>query len=72
LRQQIDFGVSDKVIIFGTGENKKVFLDLNNEFGLFKRVLAVEHPRFIMQYKSANMDEYLTNYKRIFNEALST
>jgi hypothetical protein len=72
LRQQIDFGVSDTVIILGTGKNKKAFLDLNNELGLFKRVFAVEHPRFIMQYKRASMKNYLTKYKDIFTEALST
>lgn len=72
LRQQIDFGVSDTVIILGTGKNKKAFLELNNELGLFKRILAVEHPRFIMQYKRANMKEYLNQYRKIFTEALST
>lgn len=70
LEQQADLGVSDTVILLGTGKNKKVFLGLNNELGLFKRVLAVEHPRFIMQYKSKHIEKYLHKYRSVFTEAL--
>lgn len=66
---QLTFGARrDKVIVLGTGKNYKIFNDLNREYGWFKKVYAVEHPRFIMQYRRKNIKEYLNKYKQIFRE----
>jgi len=72
LQRQVDLGVSNTAILLGTGKNQKTFLELNKELGLFKRVLAVEHPRFIMQYKNKHMDDYLEKYQSVFTEVLGT
>lgn len=72
LRMQMDFGVSrDAAILIGTGKNQKFFTDLNNEHGFFKKLYAVEHPRFIMQYRRKQLSQYLKKYQQIFSEALS-
>ncbi len=73
IKTQLAFGANRKAAIcLGTGKLKEVTLKLNDEFGFFDRILAVEHPRFIMQYRRKKMDEYVEKYLRVFNEALST
>ena len=69
---QMDFGVNRKVaILIGTGKNQKFFADLNDKHGFFKKLYAVEHPRFIMQYRRKQLAKYLKKYQRIFSEALA-
>lgn len=70
LKQQIDFGVRDTCILLGTGKNQKVFTEINKELGLFRKVYAVEHPRYIMQYKRKYLNDYLDKYMETFARAL--
>ena len=62
----------DVAILLGTGRNQRVFTELNQEHGFFDRVYAVEHPRFIMQYRRKRLREYLEKYKEVFSQALSS
>ncbi len=72
LRRQMDFGVSrSAAILIGTGKNQKFFTDLNKEYGFFKKLYAVEHPRFIMQYRRKQLPQYLKKYQEVFSEALA-
>ncbi len=32
------------------------------EYGFFKEIIALEHPRFIMQYKSKSKQTYIDKY----------
>jgi hypothetical protein len=57
-------------IIFGTGKNKKFFEELNRERGFFETIYALEHPRFIMQYRRRQIDEYVQKYQEVFAKAL--
>ena len=59
LQQQCSFGARDTVILLGIGKNQKKFIELNSEFGFFKNVFALEHPRFIMQYRRKSLKDYL-------------
>ena len=71
IKAHLDFGSSRKAaIVLGTGKIKKVFENLNNEYQFFERVFAVEHPRFIMQYRRKYIREYLEAYQKTFAEAL--
>ncbi len=71
LRQQITLGASVKsVILFGTGKNLKTFTELNNTYHFFEYIYALEHPRFIMQYKRKQLPQYLKKYSEIFSRAL--
>lgn len=70
IRKQIDFGIkTDICFCFGTGKNEKFLRKLNDEHQFFGRLIALEHPRFIMQYKSASkqfyIDKYLTAFKSV-------
>lgn len=53
---------TDTVICIGTGKNAAYFNALNDRMGLFDRVIAVEHPRYVMQYKARTMDTYIARY----------
>ncbi len=71
IKKQIVFGATRKVaIVFGTGKNLKNFTELNGEYQFFKKIYAVEHPRFIMQYQRKNISKYLKKYHDVFSQAL--
>ncbi len=70
LQSQITFGANRRVAIcLGTGKLQKVTQKLNEEYDFFDEVLAVEHPRFIMQYRRKRLDEYLEKYVEVFSGA---
>lgn len=72
MKAQIDCGANrEAVILFGTGKNQKAFNSINDEYGFFKKIYALEHPRFIMQYKRKDIKKYLKKYQRVFLQALS-
>jgi hypothetical protein len=63
IRQQIAMGIyTDTCICFGTGQNEEYLRKLNLEYRFFKEIIAVEHPRFIMQYKSKSKQTYIDKY----------
>ncbi|MDP4240584.1 MAG: DUF4918 family protein [Bacteroidota bacterium] len=69
LKKQLDFGVNrDVCFCFGTGKNEKFLVELNNTYGFFKRIIALEHPRYIMQYKTKTKQEYINKYIRAFKQ----
>ena len=41
---------------------------MNKEYQFFRKVIALEHPRYIMQYKNKYKDEYIADYIRKFEE----
>lgn len=70
IKKQIRLGVStDVCFLFGTGKNEKFFRKINEEFHFFKKVFPLEHPRFIMQYKSKSKSIYLQKYLDALDEA---
>jgi hypothetical protein len=42
---------------------------LNNQYGFFKKIIALEHPRYVMQYKSKNKALYIEKYLQAFKTA---
>jgi len=69
IQKQISIGVSTEICFcFGTGKNEKYLKALNEEHRFFKKIIALEHPRFIMQYKSAKKQFYIDKYIREFRE----
>lgn len=70
IQKQLAMGIDKEICFcFGTGKNEKFLLALNEEKKFFKRIVALEHPRFIMQYKSKMKQFYLDKYLTAFNEA---
>jgi len=71
LRTQLSFGVErDVCFCLGTGKNEKFLRDLNNRYGFFERIVALEHPRYIMQYKNKRKEEYIAKYLEALKQVL--
>ena len=67
LFRQIEFGFEhDICFCLGTGKNYKYLLRLNSELKLFGRIIPLEHPRYIMQYKTRQKESYIINYIEMF------
>jgi hypothetical protein len=62
IRRQAEIGHRGVLVIIGSGENSKVLNALNDELGIFSHVLVVEHPRYILQYKSAVLQDFLAKF----------
>lgn len=69
IRKQIEMGFETGLCFcFGTGKNETFFRKLNEAHHFFKRIVALEHPRYIMQYKSKEKSVYIDKYLRAFSE----
>ncbi len=69
IRAQIEFGIeSDVCFCFGTGKNEKFLRLINDEYGFFKKIIALEHPRFVMQYKARSKQQYIDKYLEAFGQ----
>jgi Domain of unknown function (DUF4918) len=63
MEKQLAWPISRKeVFCLGTGKNLKFLQELNEEHRWFEQIVALEHPRYIMQYKSRQMDSYIQKY----------
>ncbi|MCS6807402.1 MAG: DUF4918 family protein [Candidatus Kapabacteria bacterium] len=63
LQQQQHLGLRhDVAVCLGSGKLHTIFTKLNHEHKFFQRILALEHPRFIMQYRRQHLAKYRQNY----------
>lgn len=60
---------TDVVFCIGSGKNLAFLERLNAENRSFGRIVPLDHPRFIMQYRAKRIDEYVENYLRALEEA---
>ena len=69
LTKQLEFGIErDSCFCLGTGKNFKFLVQLNNELKLFDRIVPLEHPRYIMQYKTKQKHSYINSYIEEFRK----
>jgi hypothetical protein len=69
LKKQIDFGIdTDVAFVLVTGKNFQVIQKLNSEHQFFKKLVPLEHPRFIVQYKQKFKKDYIAKYLEAFEE----
>lgn len=67
IRTLIALGViTDVCCVFGTGKNYNYLQKLNEQHQFFGRLLPLEHPRYIMQYKSKQKEHYIQKYLSAF------
>lgn len=63
LRQQISFGANTNVAFsLGRGKNFKFLKNLNTKHNLFRHILALPHPRWVMQYRYTNKAQFVNLY----------
>ena len=69
IKKQIGFGIErDICFCFGNGKNEKFLRQVNEENKFFKKIIALEHPRFVMQYKSKSKQFYIDKYISAFRQ----
>ncbi len=67
IRKLLALGIhTDTCFCLGTGKNEKFLNKLNAEHAFFKKIVPLEHPRFIMQYKNASKQHYIDKYIAAF------
>ena len=67
LRQQMPWGIRPKVAFcLGEGKNYQALQKLNDKHAFFESLVALPHPRFIMQYKLKLLPQYLEKYLNAF------
>lgn len=63
IEEQLSWPVDREVVYcLGTGKNLKFLTGLNSDYHWFERIVPLEHPRYIMQYKSKQVDAYIAKY----------
>lgn len=71
IRAQIAFGSrTDIAVVLGNGKLIKYLERINAEHHFFEKLIAVEHPRFIMQYRRKSVGEFVEKYKSILRKTL--
>lgn len=53
---------TDVAYCIGTGKNMKFLNALNAQEKFFEQIIPLEHPRYVMQYKSKSMGKYMDKY----------
>ena len=70
LRRQLAFPLrAETCFCLGTGKNAAFVAKCNEQYGFFKEVIPLEHPRYVIQYKSKRMQEYIDKYLEAFAAA---
>jgi hypothetical protein len=63
IRAQMGFGIhQDTCFCLGTGKNFAFLSQLNEKYQFFGRIVPLEHPRFIMQYRSKQKESFVNKY----------
>ena len=71
LQAQLAFGARrDVAVVPGTGRNFECFSRLNAEHHFFDKLLVIEHPRFIMQYRRPHTARFLDKYEAVLRGAM--
>lgn len=63
LQQQLTWNLNrEKCICVGEGKNIRFLFKLNREYSFFKEIIPLPHPRFILQYRRKQKEEYVLRY----------
>jgi hypothetical protein len=70
LQNQVNIGARKDVVIC-LGKKNVVYLnELNNNLRYFRKLIVLEHPRFIMQYRLKEKDFYINKYIDVLTSCL--
>lgn len=68
IESQIALGCGrDRVIVLGRGHNARFLTRLNDKHQWFASVYALDHPRFILQYRRKQVDSYIRSYEDVLS-----
>lgn len=71
LKKQIEFRANRHMVICLGKKNAEYLNIINSELELFGHIEALDHPRYIMQYRKKKLDYYIEQYIGTFRRALS-
>jgi hypothetical protein len=72
LRQQVaDLGLRTDVAVSLGKRNGIFFNRLNDELGLFKKIIVLDHPRYLMQYHRRDLAANVARYVAVLGECLA-
>jgi len=69
-RQAEDLGLRRDVAVSLGRRNGIFFQRLNDELGLFEKIVVLDHPRYLMQYKSRDLAANVMHYIEILGSCL--
>ena len=68
LKAQLQLNIdTDICYCLGTGKNLKFLMKINNNLNLFKKIIPLDHPRYIMQYKRKQLPGYIDKFITAFD-----
>ena len=62
IQEQLAFTRAETCFCLGNGKNADFLIKLNKEYAFFERIIPLEHPRFVMQYRAKRKDEFIDKY----------
>lgn len=66
IRKQLSFGIyTDLCFVLGTGKNFEFIRRFNDEWKLFETIIPLEHPRYIMQYKTKEKEAFVKRFTNL-------
>lgn len=68
LKKQLEFGISRKVCYVLGKKNALYVQEINQEEKLFKEVVILKHPRYVVQYRSKETEHYIAKYLEALTE----
>ncbi|QIG88819.1 SMUG2 DNA glycosylase family protein [Chryseobacterium sp. POL2] len=69
LQQHISIGLNTSEVYVLGKKNANFIQKLNQEVKLFDRLIVLEHPRYIQQYKSKEKQHYIDKYLLAFHQS---
>ncbi len=66
---QLEFNIDTEVAyILGASKNLDFITKLNDKHHWFKKLVSLEHPRYIQEYKQKELQTYIDKYLAVFKE----
>lgn len=66
LEKQLGFGIDrERCYCLGKNKNYRFLEKLNGEKGYFHSIVPLEHPRFIMQYRLREKEQFIADYLKL-------
>ena len=70
LQQQVALGLRTDVAVSLGKRNGHFLQRLNDELGLFDKIIVLDHPRFLMQYRRRNLEANVAHYVATLGDLL--
>jgi hypothetical protein len=72
LKNLVELGMKRQVCFcLGEGKNFRFLSKFNEQEGFFEKIVPLSHPRFIMQYRRKQVDDFVKNYVQALRQEYS-